>query len=86
MKKERSYDHCDSSHKLLMIGDSEVGKTSLVNYLVTGDFNDHYMPTDKIDFKIKTISTQDDKKIIKLLIWDSPSKKDYIDLQKENFY
>lgn len=86
MQKQKSYDHYDSSHKLLLIGDSEVGKSSLVNLLVTGEYNEFYSSTKKIEFKIKSIRTQDEKNVLKLLIWDSPSKSHYIDLQKENFY
>merc|ERR1711976_573167 len=86
MKKQRSYDHHDSAHKLLMLGDAAVGKTTLINHLISGDFAEYNTPTEKIDFKIKTISTQDDSKVIKLLIWDSPSKKHYIDLTKDNMY
>ena len=86
MKKEISYDHYDSSHKLLMLGDTGVGKTSLINSLVTNDFIEYHVPTEKIDFKIKTICTQDEQQIIKLLIWDSPSQKCYTDLTKDNIY
>ena len=86
MQRHKSYDHYDTSHKLLMVGDSECGKTSLVNWLMTEDFCEAYETTKEISFKIKTIATYDEKRIIKLLIWDLPSQKEFYTLEKDNHY
>lgn len=55
--------------KLIIIGDSGVGKTNLILSFVGQPFKDNYVATIGVDFKAKTL-TVDDKKI-KLQIWDT---------------
>ena len=57
----------DYLFKLLLTGDSGVGKTSLLLRFADGTFTDHFLPTIGIDFKIKTLNL--DGKVIKLHIW-----------------
>ena len=59
----------DESLKILVIGDSDVGKTSLVFRFVDGSFSSQFVPTVGIDFKSKTIVWND--KRIQLQIWDT---------------
>lgn len=55
-------------YKILLIGDSGSGKTSILNRFIDKSFNEKYIPTVGIDFRTKIIE-QDGKKI-KLQIWD----------------
>lgn len=55
--------------KVIIVGDSGVGKTNLLTYFCEGIFKDSYVATIGVDFKIKMVQV-DDKKI-KLQIWDT---------------
>jgi GTPase SAR1 family protein len=55
------------SFKILIIGDSNVGKTSLMNRMVHGVFNNNYTSTIGVDFKIATINIGEYK--CRLQIW-----------------
>jgi len=57
----------DIQIKLLMIGDSGVGKTCLLLRYANDSFSPTFITTIGIDFKIKTIQLDD--KTIKLQIW-----------------
>lgn len=59
--------------KLLMIGDSGVGKTCLLLRYANDSFSPTFITTIGIDFKIKTITLDD--KVIKLQIWDTAGQE-----------
>eukprot|EP01036_Dinobryon_divergens_P029878 gene29878-39046_t len=63
----------DAQIKLLMIGDSGVGKTCLLLRYANDSFSPTYITTIGIDFKVKTI--QLDGKQIKLQIWDTAGQE-----------
>ncbi len=44
-----------TKYKLIVIGESMIGKTSLIQRYVTSNFQDHQNPTMGCDFKVKTI-------------------------------
>ncbi|VDD78563.1 unnamed protein product [Mesocestoides corti] len=66
----RNYDYL---FKLLLIGDSGVGKTSLLFQFTEQQFNATFIATIGIDFKIRTIDV--DGKKIKLQIWDTAGQE-----------
>src|SRR5579885_48408 len=72
MARHSNYDYLI---KLLMIGDSGVGKTSLLLRFADHSFNPNFISTIGIDFKVKTI--QIDNKIIKLQLWDTAGQERY---------
>lgn len=63
----------DKSMKLLMVGDSGVGKSCLLVRFVDNQFNAQFITTIGIDFKIKTINLNGTK--IKLQIWDTAGQE-----------
>jgi Ras-related protein Rab-1A len=63
----------DYLFKLLIIGDSGVGKSCILLRFADNNFIDSYISTIGVDFKIKTI--QINGKTIKLQIWDTAGQE-----------
>lgn len=55
--------------KILIIGDSSVGKSNILLRFSDNIFYDTFLPTIGVDFKIKNVNVYD--KAIKLNIWDT---------------
>merc|ERR1712227_374715 len=66
----RDYDHL---FKLLIIGDSGVGKSSILLRFADNMFSGSYITTIGVDFKIRTISVDGEK--VKLQIWDTAGQE-----------
>ena len=59
--------------KVLLLGNSNVGKSSLFLRFVDDIWNDTFVPTIGVDFKIKTFEI--DQKKIKMQIWDTAGQE-----------
>jgi small GTP-binding protein len=59
----------DLTLKVIIIGDSGVGKTNLLTRYSEGIFKDSYVATIGVDFKIKVIDLNGQR--VKLQIWDT---------------
>ncbi|KAH9622905.1 hypothetical protein KSS87_014251 [Heliosperma pusillum] len=70
----QSSSNYDASFKILLIGDSGVGKSSLLLTFVSTSF-DHLPPTIGVDFKIKLLTVNDKK--LKLTIWDTAGQEKF---------
>lgn len=66
----RDYDHL---FKLLIIGDSGVGKSSILLRFADNMFSGSYITTIGVDFKIRTINIDGEK--VKLQIWDTAGQE-----------
>ena len=69
--------------KVLILGNSQVGKSSILNQFTEGSFSDSMPPTLGIDYKISQIAVNGDT--IKLQIWDTAGQEKFKSIT-ENFY
>jgi len=63
----------DYFFKILLIGDSGVGKSCLLLRFADDSWTDSHISTIGVDFKIKTLNC--DSKVIKLQIWDTAGQE-----------
>lgn len=63
----------DYLFKLLLIGDSGVGKSCLLLRFADDSYIESYISTIGVDFKIRTV--EQDGKVIKLQIWDTAGQE-----------
>ena len=69
--------------KVLILGNSQVGKSSILNQFTEGSFSESMPPTLGIDYKISQITVGDET--IKLQIWDTAGQEKFKSIT-ENFY
>ncbi|XP_076180174.1 RAS oncogene family member Rab3 isoform X2 [Ptiloglossa arizonensis] len=74
-KKEAADQNFDYMFKLLIIGNSSVGKTSFLFRYADDSFSSAFVSTVGIDFKVKTVFRHD--KRVKLQIWDTAGQERY---------
>jgi Ras-related protein Rab-1A len=73
----------DYLFKIVLAGNSSVGKSSLILKFVENTFKEIFLPTIGIDFKLKTLTIND--KRIKLQIWDTAGQDRFKTVNK-NYY
>ena len=74
-KLPTDYVKSDYNYKVIVIGDSGVGKTCLTNFAVKGEFMEGVIPTVGYEFYPFVVRYKD--KIIKLEIWDTCGQEKY---------
>jgi Ras-related protein Rab-1A len=67
---EEDYDYI---FKVLLLGNSDVGKSSIILRYVDQTWSDIFVPTIGVDFKVKTLVI--DKKNVKMQIWDTAGQE-----------
>jgi len=72
----------DYVFKILIVGNSNVGKTSLLVRYVDQEFPKHAMATIGVDHKFKTIQVPEYDKTIKLQIWDTAGQERFQSLSR----
>ena len=68
--KEESYDYLV---KVLMVGESGVGKTCLIQRFIKNEFSTNHLSTIAIDFKMKLLKIRGSN--IKMQIWDTAGQE-----------
>lgn len=63
------------NHKIVFIGDSSVGKTSIINQYIYGSVTPDHQPTIGIDFFAKSLKIQDQS--VRLQIWDTAGQEKF---------
>ncbi|ETE69393.1 Ras-related protein Rab-3D [Ophiophagus hannah] len=75
MPKDAADQNFDYMFKLLIIGNSSVGKTSFLFRYADDSFTSDFVSTVGIDFKVKTVYRNE--KRVKLQIWDTAGQERY---------
>ena len=73
----------DEKLKLMILGDSDVGKTSILRKYCKNEFLGSYVATIGIDFQLKYLNINDKK--IKIQIWDTAGEERYRVVTKNYF-
>ena len=71
-------------YKILILGDSSVGKTCFLTRYADNTFQDVHMSTIGIDYKLKNVQMENGK-IVKLQIWDTAGQDRFRSITK-NYY
>ena len=77
------YSHFDFKFKIIVIGDSGVGKTSLTCRASSGEYQENMPPTVGIEYFPFVLKYKE--KILKLEIWDTWDKEHIVLLSKDFF-
>jgi small GTP-binding protein len=76
--------------KLCLVGDFQVGKTSLIRRFVLDEFDDHHLETIGTKVSKKTINvdnpTEEGLLRVRLMVWDVMGRKEYGDLLREAYF
>ena len=70
--------------KIMMLGDPQVGKTSLLLRYIDRTFTDKYISTLGVDFKQRQLNVQD--KSFQIQVWDTAGQERLVDIEKEDFF
>ena len=73
----------DIKLKFVILGESMVGKTSIINRYINDKFGERYLCTVGIDFQEKIVNKNNKK--IKLQIWDTAGEERYRNITKNYF-
>ena len=74
----------DSEFKIITLGDSSVGKTSIINSFINDKFMEDFIPTFGIKFSFKILTVNKDKKM-KLTVLDTGGQEKYRSLSISYF-
>lgn len=71
--------------KLVLLGDSGVGKSNILPKYISKEFDKNSKATVGVEFDSKEFKIDNDNKIIKIQIWDTAGHERYRSIAK-NFY
>ena len=68
--------------KVVLIGESAVGKTSIISRYINNTFKSQLMSTPGANFVTKNVDMEDEKQSIKFELWDTAGQERYRSLAK----
>ena len=68
--------------KVVLIGETRVGKTSIINRYISDNFSSSLSPTPGASFTAKTVFIKDYNQSIKFEIWDTAGQEKFRSLAK----
>ena len=84
-EEEQEDNDNEESIKVVLIGESGVGKTSIIAQFTKGIFNQDVMSTNGATFSTKKKDFKDEKKTLSFEIWDTAGQEKYRSLAKMFF-
>ena len=84
IEEDESTTSYDEKIKLMVIGETRVGKTALIKKYTKNIFGGVYLTTVGIDFQEKIINVED--KSVKLQIWDTAGEERFRNIAKNYFH
>lgn len=69
--------HFDVEHKIIIIGDSNAGKSSFFHQFLHAKFKKQATQTIGVEFGAKVITLQNDKRRVKINVWDTAGQERY---------
>ena len=73
----------DVKYKIMVLGESKVGKWPLIKRYTKNEFSGVYSPTVGIDFQDKIIQIEDKK--VRLQIWDTAGQERFRNVAKNSY-
>ncbi|KAK8805658.1 hypothetical protein WA158_002314 [Blastocystis sp. Blastoise] len=70
----------NQNHKVILLGEASVGKTSILQYILTGEFNEHCPSTLGVNYQEIKVPTEYGR--MTLQIWDTAGQEKYQGLTK----
>ena len=74
----------EPTYKVLLLGDSSVGKTCFLKRYIDNTFQDAYLSTIGFDFKFKNVTLKDGKKV-KIQLWDTAGQERFRTIAKSYY-
>ena len=82
MEDEDNEEEENSIFKVVLLGESGVGKTSIISRYINNTFKSQLMSTPGANFVTKNVIMEDDNQSIKFEIWDTAGQERYRALAK----
>ena len=77
-------ENTEITYKVLLLGDSSVGKTCFLKRYIDNTFQDAYLSTIGFDFKFKNVTLNDGKKV-KVQLWDTAGQERFRTIAKSYY-
>ncbi|KAL3311678.1 ADP-ribosylation factor [Cichlidogyrus casuarinus] len=78
-----SQDSVQSVFKVIFVGDSNVGKTTIIKHYALGEYSPMTAATVGVDYQIKTVQFDDNKAVLQL--WDTAGQEKFRSITKQYF-
>ena len=84
MSVDKNEAYFDMKYKIMVLGETKVGKTSLIKRYTKDIFGGVYLSTVGVDFQDKIIEIEDKK--VRLQIWDSAGQEKFRNVTRSYFH